>query len=470
MKVRTRFGPSPTGKMHIGNVRTALFSYLYARSERGSFLLRIEDSDLERSEQAFTRTIMDGLNWLGLSWDEGPGKGADGGDLYFQSRRGAIYEKHFQQLIKSGLAYPCFCSEQELTMTRKLQLASGKPPRYLGTCSHLTEEAIQEKMKKGMKPALRFRVPEESQVEFVDFVKGPLSFQTHDLGDFIIRRANGTPSFIFCNAVDDALMGISHVIRGEDHVTNTPRQILVLNALGLRVPEYGHVSLILGLDGAKLSKRHGSNSLEDLMASGFLPEAIVNYLARLGHHYESNSLLNFNELSKHFQLKYLSVSPAKFDESQLAFWQKLAIQQMTPEAFWQWIEAFSAHRVPDQRRNAFIEAIKPNIIVPEDSLFWANIFFSVLPPFNEEAGIVLKNAGVDFFDSALSILNNDMNLNNFLPSLQVALQISGKKLFLPIRLALTGQSHGPELIRIMNLLGIDEVHRRLQQAREQSHA
>ena len=300
--IRTRFSPSPTGMLHLGNVRAALFSLLYAKKMDGIFLLRIEDTDATRSEQKYLDSLQEELHWLGLQWQEGPGVGGPHGP-YCQSERGGIYAQYYQQLEDEGRAYPCFCSDQELALNRKLQLSRGQAPRYPGTCRKLSKETVAKRLEAGEKPALRFQVPQNTMIEFNDLVKGHQKFNSDDIGDFIIRRADGSSSFMFCNAIDDSLMGVTHILRGEDHLANTPRQLMILQALQMRAAEYGHLSLITGDDGAKLSKRHGSSSLNDLIEQGFLPHAVVNYLARLSHTYEQQSLLSFNELAIHFHLE-----------------------------------------------------------------------------------------------------------------------------------------------------------------------
>lgn len=278
--VKTRFAPSPTGLLHLGNVRTALFNALYARHGGGVFLLRIEDTDLERSRGEYILSLMEDMHWLGLDWQEGP-EADDTHGPYAQSQRGEIYRRYFDELEEQGLAYPCFCSQRELELSRKTQLASGRPPRYAGTCAHLTAEERQKRLDKGIQPTLRFRVENGAVVQFNDLVRGPQAFPTDDIGDFVIRRAEGSAAFFFSNAIDDALMDVTHVLRGEDHLTNTPRQILLQQALGLATPHYGHISMIVGADGAPLSKRTGSRSVRELREAGYLPLAVVNYLARL---------------------------------------------------------------------------------------------------------------------------------------------------------------------------------------------
>ncbi|HET7921906.1 MAG TPA: glutamate--tRNA ligase, partial [Gammaproteobacteria bacterium] len=260
MTVRTRFAPSPTGHLHVGNARTALFNALFARHAGGVLILRIEDTDAERSRREFERDLIEDLRWLGVVWQEGPDEGGSKGP-YRQSERGAVYAEHIAQLEAKAQAYPCFCTPAELALSRKAQLAAGKPPRYAGTCAHLDKRGIEARLARGLKPALRFRVPDRGETGFDDLVRGRQVFANHDIGDFVIRRADGSPAFFFSNALDDALMGVTHVLRGEDHLANTPRQLLLLQALELPAPHYGHLSLIIGEHDAPLSKREGGGSL-----------------------------------------------------------------------------------------------------------------------------------------------------------------------------------------------------------------
>ena len=278
----TRFAPSPTGSLHLGNARTALFSHLWARRTGGRFILRIEDTDVERSQIRFREELMADLRWLGLDWDEGPDSGGPSAP-YAQSERGEVYRSLFARLEADGHAYACYCTAADLELSRKLQRMSGRPPRYAGTCRNLTAPQRADRHAKGLKPTLRFAVPAGRVIEFDDAVHGPQRFASGDIGDFIIRRDDGTSSFFFCNAVDDSVMGVTQVLRGDDHLTNTPRQLMLLDALGLRRPGYGHVGLLVGTDGAPLSKRHGSTSVHEFRERGFLPAALLNHLLRLGH-------------------------------------------------------------------------------------------------------------------------------------------------------------------------------------------
>lgn len=305
---KTRFAPSPTGLMHLGNARTALFSALFG----DRFLLRIEDTDRERSRGEFVDELMTDLRWLGLNWDEGP-ETAEPDEAYFQSRRGAVYQRYYEELEQQGRAYFCFCSPRELEISRKIQMSSGRPPRYSGKCANLSPAEISRNLQEGLEPTLRFRVSKNETVEFDDLVRGPQKFATDDIGDFIIRRADGSSAFFFCNAIDDALMGVTHVVRGEDHLANTPRQMMILAALNLPIPQYAHISLILGDDGAPLSKRNGSRSLNQLREEGYFPVALLNMLARLGHHYDSDDIMDFRTLKARFDLSHLGKSPARFD-------------------------------------------------------------------------------------------------------------------------------------------------------------
>jgi nondiscriminating glutamyl-tRNA synthetase len=312
----TRFAPSPTGLLHLGNIRTALFSYLLAKRAGGVYVLRIEDTDTARGDAKYVGALMQDLRWLGLQWDEGPETGGPHAP-YYQSQRAEIYRQYLERLEAAGAAYPCFCTEHELKVERKTQIAAGRPPRYSGKCRALPPAQVAQRRAAGAAATLRFHVADGRFVEFVDGVRGAQRFDTSDIGDFVIRRSDGTPPFFFSNAVDDALMGVTRVVRGDDHLTNTPRQILLLEALGLRIPGYAHIPLVVGADGAPLSKRTGSKSVQQLRAQGFLPLAIDNYLARVGHTYESNQLLELDQLAVQFALEHVHHSPARYDEAQL---------------------------------------------------------------------------------------------------------------------------------------------------------
>lgn len=464
--IRTRFSPSPTGLIHLGNVRTALFSALYAAKEHGKFLLRIEDTDLARSEQKYTDLLQADLQWLGIHWQEGPGVGGEHAP-YWQSQRHDIYAHYYETLEKQNLAYPCFCTDQELALTRKIQLSRGQAPRYAGTCFKLSKEEIANRIAKGLKPALRFHVPEKLAIEFTDLVKGPQHFNSDDMGDFIIRRAEGTASFMFCNAIDDSLMGVTHVLRGDDHLANTPRQLMILTALNMRTPEYGHLSMITGDDGTPLSKRHGCSSLHDLYEQGYLPVAVINYLARLSHTYEQQTLMDFATLATHFKLEKLSRASARFDQGQLLHWQKEAVMALDMPATLAWLGDAMLARIPENKRTLFAEVMRHNILFPEAAQQWADIFFGNDLQFTQEKLAILKEASPDFFRAAHEATQkHGIDVKNICEELKTSLNISGKKLFMPLRMALTGESYGPELVHIATLLGQEKMQKHFSHALE----
>lgn len=463
---RTRFSPSPTGLLHIGNARAALFSNLYAAQQQGVFVLRVEDTDAARSEEKFIQLLQEDLHWLGIHWQEGPDVGGELGP-YRQSERQAIYTRFYQELEEKGLIYRCFCTDQELALNRKLQMSRGQAPRYPGTCAKLSAEEIEQRLAKGLKPTLRFRVKPNTVIGFVDLVKGQQNFNSNDIGDFIIRRADGTAPFLFCNAIDDALMRISHVLRGDDHLANTPRQLMILNALGLNTPHYAHLSLITGDDGTPLSKRHGSFSLHDLREKGFLPIAVLNYLSRLSHTYDEQTLLNFNELAQKFELERLSRAPARFDQNQLLHWQKEAVMALDTKSAWQWLGAEIQQKIPGKAQDLFIDIVRQNVLFPMEANQWAHILFGQGLDFSENQIVILKDAGEGFFIELNSaVQKHETDIKSILNELKEKLNVSGKRLFMPVRIALTGQEHGPELVNIANLIGAKEMQKRFARALE----
>ena len=454
---KTRFAPSPTGLMHIGNARTALFSALYG----DSFLLRIEDTDTERSRREFVEELLEDLRWLGLHWKEGPEDG-EPVEAWFQSRRGAIYQRYYQELEERGLAYPCFCSPRELEISRKIQLGSGQPPRYSGKCAHLSAEEVSRKRREGLAPTLRFRVPKGEIVEFEDLVRGPQKFESDDIGDFIIRRADGGAAFFFCNAIDDALMGVTHVIRGEDHLANTPRQMLVLRALELPLPRYAHCALILGDDGAPLSKRNGSRSIKQLREEGYFPIALLNMLARLGHTYESDALMDFAALKAAFDLSRLGKSPARFDPAHLDHWQHLAVRAADNETLRHWLRAETRAIVPEEKLAGFLDIVRSNCVFPEQADQWARILFTDEPRAGSGALEAARQAGEPFFLAALDAANAaGESFDLFMTELKSKTGAKGKGLFMPLRAALTGRHDGPELGTLYRILDKHRLHRRL---------
>ncbi|MFO1371010.1 MAG: glutamate--tRNA ligase [Candidatus Competibacteraceae bacterium] len=460
--VKTRFAPSPTGYLHLGNVRTALFNALLARRQQGQFLLRIEDTDQERSRPEYIAALLEDLRWLGLDWQEGPEIGGSHAP-YAQSARVAVYAQYYQRLEAGGQVYPCFCTPAELALSRKAQLAAGRPPRYTGTCAWLSEAERQVRRERGLQPTLRFRVPMGQIVEFVDLVRGLQRFASDDIGDFVIRRADGGPQFFFANAVDDALMGITHVLRGEDHLANTSRQLLLLDALALPAPRYGHLALIVGADGGPLSKREGDLSVRELRAAGYLPEALLNYLARLGHVYDRDVWLEPAELAAGFAPEHLGRAPARYDEAQLLHWQAETVRHATPQRLWEWMGSVVHERVPSASRDEFITAVRPNIRFPIDARFWAERLFGTELTISTDGRTVIAATDPAFFMQALAVYaEHGAAYQDLIDEFRRRTGFKGKNLFMPLRVALTGETHGPELARILGLLSPEQIRHRLQ--------
>jgi len=462
----TRFAPSPTGHLHLGNARTALLNYLAARKTGGRFILRVEDTDEARSSDSFMRELFEDLRWMGLDWDEGPDIGGPHA-AYRQQQRRAIYEEWLVKLDAAGFTYPCFCTPAELNISRRQQLATGKPPRYAGTCRNLTEEQRAERLVRGQAAALRFRVPNGEVVTFNDVVHGEQRFSTDDIGDFIIRRADGSTAFFFSNAIDDALMGVTLVMRGDDHLTNTPRQMLILQALDLPVPRYAHVALLLGMDGAPLSKRQGALSLRDLRKRGYLPGAVRNHLVRLGHSCVTDGWLDEAAMRKDFDLSRLGRAAAKFDDAQLHHWQKEAVAHLSTEEFDNWVKEELPAGLDAQQRAAFLTAIRHNVEFPSEVKLWADVAFGKLPALTPEATAAIREATASFFVTAAEVLGR-AGAQFKLATREIG-QLAGRKgpaLFMPLRAALTGVTHGPELAPFFELIPGDVVKARLEAARK----
>jgi len=459
--VVTRFAPSPTGDLHLGNARTALFNLLLARRSAGRFVLRVEDTDLERSRDEFGARQLEDLRWLGLEWDAGPDREDDRGP-YRQSLRGPIYARYFEELTNLNQVYPCFCSALELDVSRRAQLAQGRPPRYAGTCRELSAEQQARRRAQGIAPTLRFRVPAGRRVEFVDLVHGAQSFWSDDIGDFIVRRADGSAAFFFSNAVDDARMGITHVLRGEDHLANTPRQLMVLAALALRAPAYGHVSLLLGGDGAKLAKRQDAASVRHYREQGYLSAAIVNHLFRLGHSTSEHALLELDAMARRFELARLGRAPAHFDEQQLRSWQKEAVRALAPEDARRWLRAVLPAELDERSAAAFVSAVLPNVVLPADARVWVAVVFGTAPEPDAAGRELIRAAGRDLFAAALRAAEASGNdLPAIVGAVRAATGRTGPALYGPLRIALTGLLHGPELAPLLKVMRAATVRERL---------
>ena len=456
----TRFAPSPTGELHLGNARTALFNFLLARHRKGRFLLRIEDTDTERSREEHTQALMADLHWLGIEWDAGPDR-EDARGPYHQSQRGARYGRYFEELQTRGAAYPCYCTPLELEVSRRAQLAAGKPPRYAGTCRDLSAEQREAKQRQGLAATLRFRVPSGRRIGFVDFVHGPQTFASDDISDFVVRRADGSAAFFFCNAVDDADMGVTHVLRGEDHLTNTPRQLLILESLALRVPSYGHISLIVGSDGSPLSKRHGATSVREFRERGYLPEAMANHLFRLGHSTPEHGFLSLAQMAQAFDAAHLGRAPARFDEQQLLVWQKEAVHRLSTEQALRWLGPIVPPGLDQAAAMAFVAAVLPNMLFPQDAHEWVDIVFGEPPPLDAAEKKLVEEAGKGYFGAAAAAAASGNDLPAIAGAIRAATGKKGAALYMPLRVALTGRAHGPELAPLLKAMPPGKARERL---------
>ncbi len=465
---RTRFAPSPTGTMHLGNARTALFNWLFARHHGGTLLIRSEDTDVERSDEDYLEGLLDGLRWLGLDWDGGPDRAIAGIGPYRQSERQDLYDAYLDRLVAEDRAYPCFCTREELAAARKRQLAAGKPPRYPGTCAGLSEAERDERRRAGRTATLRFRVPDSGSIAFDDLVHGRQRFRLADIGDFVIARADRVPAFFFANGVDDALMGVTHVLRGEDHLTNTPRQLMLLEALGLPAPAYGHFPLILGSDDKPLSKRHGAASLEELQEAGYLPAAVVNHLARLGYRPPSDELVDLETLASGFALERVGHAGARHDPEGFKAWQRRAVEALDGETLWAWL---AAHRPSDTPAlpvagPRFAAAVRANVELPQDGWYWARRLFDDAAEPEPEAASEIAAAGPPFFRAAAGVTEPSpvADFRGWAKAVGQATGQKGRGLFRPLRAALTGAVQGPELANVVALMPEAQVFERLRAA------
>lgn len=457
--VRTRFAPSPSGRIHLGNARTALFNAWFAAHAGGEFLLRIEDTDAERSHEDHVDAILRDLRWLGLAWSEGPDVGGPHGP-YQQSRRGSIYAEYLAALEAGGHAYPCFCTPHELAAARAAAVAAGRTPRYPGTCANLDPASARRRLAAGEPAALRFRVPGSGSVEFDDLVRGAQRVSTDTIGDFVIRRADGSPPFFFANALDDALMQVSHVMRGEDHLANTPRQLLVLAALDLAAPRYGHLPLVNDAAGHPLSKRECSTGIETLRDQGVLPAAVANYLHRLGHATPSGELLDAAGLVREFDPARLGRAGARFDAVQLEHWQRLAIQALSAEeaADWAGYAGIGAPRWPQ-----FWALVRGNVGSRLETAAWAQALAGPPVPDAQARGSLAAAPG-SLFAHAAALADED-SFERASAHLREHTGLRGARLFKPLRAALTGRTEGPELAALWEFLPAAERRARLESAR-----
>ena len=442
--VRVRFAPSPTGHLHVGGARTAIFNWLFAKRHGGAFIIRVEDTDQARSTRESEAMVLDDLRWLGLDWDEGPDNGGPH-EPYRQSQRIDGYSAAAQQLLASGIAYRCFCSEEELEAKRKLAETESRPPHYDLTCFRLSPQQVSAKLAMWTPFALRFHVREDGDVTINDLIRGEVTWKKESLGDFILVRSDGFPTYNFCVVVDDHDMEITHVIRAEEHLTNTHRQVLIYRAMQWDVPEFAHVSLILGSDRSKLSKRHGATSVSAYAEEGFLPEAMVNYLTLLGwSSSDSREIFTRQYAFEHFSLDRVNPAPAVFDRTKLEWMNG------------QYIHAMSAAELrPLVARFFDAPWLEEGIDVVKTSVHR-------LTEFEPALRFVLEYTTPQI-DGEFAVKVADELRTNGTPTdeesykamverLKVATGLKGKPLFMPLRLMITGSDHGPELVRAIPLL------------------
>jgi nondiscriminating glutamyl-tRNA synthetase len=482
--VRVRFAPSPTGLLHVGNARTALYNWLFARRLHGVFLLRIEDTDLERSEARYEDQLIEDLRWLGLEWDEGPGQPTEAtgeiGDYgpYRQSERLAIYAEHTARLLNEGKAYRCFCTQEELESERKEAIAENGPQIYSGRCRALSPVEIEANIAAGKPFAVRLKI-EDHPLRFHDMVRGPVEFPAEAVSDPILVRSvsgasAGVPVYNYVVTIDDALMGITHVIRGDDHISNTPRQVAIYQAFGWKVPEFAHLSTILGADRERLSKRHGATSISTFREMGYLPEALVNYLALLGWGAEDGKTETFtlDELTHAFSLERVTPSPAIFDFDKLNWLNRHYLKQVAPARLvslaWPYFVERLGHHDPAEQQllGSWFERLLALFVPHVDHL--DQLPAKAAPIFGYDLETALandENAMVLAADSSRTVLgelggyvrahNGHVTpevFKSWLNEIKAATGIKGKDLFHPVRIALTGAHSGPDFDKILPLI------------------
>ncbi|PLR65806.1 glutamate--tRNA ligase [Bacillus sp. UMB0893] len=477
-EVRVRYAPSPTGHLHIGNARTALFNYLYARNTGGKFIIRIEDTDKKRNIEGGEESQLRYLKWLGIDWDEGVDVGGEYGP-YRQSERNDLYKKHYDELLANGKAYKCYCTEEELEQEREEQSARGETPQYSGKCAHLTPEEQQKRAEEGRKPSIRFRVPKGEVITFKDIVKDEISFETDGIGDFVIVKKDGTPTYNFAVAVDDYLMKMTHVLRGEDHISNTPKQIMIFHAFGWKAPIFGHMTLIVNENRKKLSKRDESiiQFIEQYKELGYLPQALFNFIGMLGWSpVGEEEIFSKEQFIEIFDPARLSKSPAVFDSQKLMWLNN------------QYIKQLELDELVDITLPHLVKAGKVSEAASADEIEWASkliglhqekisygaeivelteLFFKKEITYNREARSVLDEEQVPDVLGALA--EEIEKLDSFtadhikaaIKAVQKATGHKGKNLFMPIRVAATGQTHGPDLPQAIELLGKETILTRL---------
>ncbi len=478
-KVRVRYAPSPTGYLHIGNARSALFNYLFARHYDGDFIIRIEDTDKARHVDEGEASQLNYLKWLGIDWDESVDVGGDYGP-YRQSERSHIYKPYIDKLLEEDKAYRCYMTAEELEAEREEQLKNGQQPKYSGKHAHLTKEEEEAFIAEGREPSIRIRVPKDKTYTFNDMVKGDVSFDSNGIGDWVIVKKDGTPTYNFAVVIDDHEMDITHVLRGDDHISNTPRQLMVYEALGFEAPEFGHMTLIVNEERKKLSKRDSGilQFIEDYEALGYLPEALFNFIALLGWTPGGEEeIFSKDEFIELFTEDRLSKSPAFFDKTKLAWVNNQYMKQKDTEAVFELALPFlvkegvvseNASEEELDWAKRLVALYQPQMSYAAEIVELSEQFFKTEVTYDEDAKAVLAEEQVPELMDALKETFNNLedfkadNIKKAIKEVQKATGIKGKKLFMPIRVATTGETKGPELPNALELLGKDTVLARIE--------
>ncbi len=454
----TRFAPSPTGDLHIGGIRTALFSWAYAKKHQGQFILRIEDSDVERSSQEAVDIILEGMQWLGLNPD---------GPIHYQSKRRERYDEVIEQLIKSGDAYYCYASKEELDTLREEQMKAGQKPKYDGRWRPEDGKKLPN-APDHIKPVIRFKNPPDGLVTWIDKVKGEISINNEELDDFIIARSDGTPTYNFCVVVDDLDMGVTDVIRGDDHVNNTPRQINLFKAIGSPIPNYAHLSMILGSDGQKLSKRHGSVSVLQYRNEGYLPKAINNYLARLGWSHGDDELFTMEQFCSWFDLDHITSSSAQFDFEKLNWVNNHYIKETSNELLLPLVKNHiksSSSSLDDEKIMLAINLYKERANTIDEIARDIAFFFNDVVPGSDLIEKHIDNDRLllvkEFMSNLIEVKWDDESINNLLKDFVKNKGIKFPHIAMPMRVILTGSDHTPSIGSIIFILGLNETQNRL---------
>lgn len=474
--IRVRIAPSPSGNLHVGTARTALFNYLYAKKTGGKFVLRIEDTDLERSNEQYTQNIFDSLKALGLSWDEGPDVGGDYGP-YYQSQRFDIYPKFAQKLIDEGYAYECFCTPEELEAEKEEAIKNHQAYVYSRKCINLTEDEKNALKAKGIKPSIRFKV-EHKELVFDDLVKGELKFDTNLIGDFVIMKSNGTPTYNFAVVIDDMLMKISHIIRGEDHISNTPKQILIYEALKADVPKFGHLGMILAPDRSKLSKRHGATAVSDFVKMGYLTDALINFVALLGWAPSDGvEIKTVDEIAKDFRINEISSSNSIFEYDKLnwmngQYIKKMDISRLT-DLIIPFLSKYDLSELNREKLEKMVEITREPLTVLSEIENDASYFFGndviyddvkeILT--SENSKLVLKRV-LECVDDWTFDSDEDIHdkLADIRSEFKEKYSMKPKETMWAIRAALTGRTKGADMAKTITILGKNKVVHRITEA------